>query len=849
MFRLTLKNLAGNRVRLALTAFAVTLAVSFVVASFVLTDGLRSSFGDLSEEIVSETDYSVRPGGNQSGDSVIDRQLLDQVKAVEGVEVAAATFSSQNVFPIPPSGEPISSNGPPQLSFNWIDDERLSTVRLVEGESPDEAAEFTIDIDAAAKHEFVVGDTYTLITPDGQEQATLTGLTSFGEDNATLGATLLQFELDYLMEISGFDHFDTVDVIVADDADAESVAAALGALDPEIEVVDQATLESEQKEEFNSEIGIVNNVLLGFAGVSLFVSIFIIYNTFSIVLGQRTKELALLRTIGADPRQLQRSVMGEALAVGIVSSALGIGAGILVALGLKEVFNAIGATLPDSPVIVAPRTIIAAAVVGIGATLFSAMGPARAASKVPPIAALRDGVQASDSPRFVRLAAGSALAIAGIVAGGLGLFWASTTSTVLTLMAVGAMGIFIGVTLLSPLLAEPLTRLCGWPLEKLFSMSGHLAKNNAGRNPRRTATTAAALMIGLALVSTVFTVGQSMKAQLRNTLEESVTADYLITNDLTFNGFTEEMNDELNALSITESVARYRYESARVNLRGAGPDEESSVDYVATNFADSATIVKPAIVEGEIPTDFVNHDVLVSESFATDNGFAVGDSVRLTQFDDENEVTTTIVGIYTPDAANDSSIMMDISTSDALGGEGIDWFAVALVEGTTPEEAETALAPVGANYPQANIATASDFVQRLEGFVDQVLTAVNVMVALAVIIALIGIANTLALSVFERTRELGLLRAVGMTRRQLRRMIRLEAALVALFGAVLGVVLGLGFGWALVEAMPDSITSTLAIPVGRILLLVAVSALAGLVAAWGPARRAGRLNVLDAISH
>ncbi len=841
MFRLTLKNLAANKIRLALTTFAVILAVSFVVSSFVLTDGLRSSFNNLSDEIVAGTDLELRTVEEFGQAELLPESTLDQVAAIDGVAAAVAFYSTENVRPINAEGEEIPNSGPPQFAFGWVDDPRLATLTITEGRGPDGPGEFTMDLDAAANHGFAVGETYDIIAPTGRTEATLTGLTSFGENNDTLGATLMQFDLQALQDLVGSDGYEAIAVALDGGADKDAVQAAMAELLPGTEVVDQATLASEQRAQFNDGINIIGNILLGFAGISLFVSIFIIYNTFSIVLGQRTREMALLRMVGADPAQLRRSVQGEALVIGIVASAVGVAAGVAVALGLRGLFGAIGADLPDSPIVIAPRTVLVAAAVGIGVTLISAIGPARKAARVAPVAALRDGASAGQSSGRVRTAIGVGLVLVGMAAGAAGLFTASATASIIALLAIGSIAVFVGVTMLSPLVAEPITRLLGWPLHRTLGTSGRLAQQNAGRNPQRTATTAAALMIGLAMVAMTLTVGESVKAQLRSTLESSVMADYLASESDGESQFPTELTAQLAELPETGTVTSFRYDEGMVGgeIR----------DIMATDLAASAELFDLGIEEGTAHDSTIIDPILVSNEEAESAGIAVGDTVSM-DFASGQTRDLTVIGIYADDVVTEEAFLLDLSTWDQVGANTVDtWLALSLAEGVTAEQAEAAFAPIQANYPQVDINSANEFVEEIEGTVDQALAAVNVMVALAVIIALIGIANTLALSVFERTRELGLLRAVGMTRSQLRRMVRLEAGLVALFGAALGVGLGVAFGWAAVVALPATVTSTLAVPTTRILVLVGVAGAAGLVAAWGPARRAAKLNVLDAISN
>lgn len=839
MFRLTIKNLAANRIRLALTTFAVVLGVAFVVSSFVLTDGLRSSFDDLSSDITSGTDLELRPEGGFGAVDVIPESALADVQAIDGVDAAAPLVEAEmTVRPINADGETITIDGPPQLAFGWSDDSRLSVVSLVDGRAPAGPGEFTMDLDAAAAHGFSLGQTYDVITPSGVVPVELTGLTSFGEDNATLGATIMHFEVETLQGLLGQTGYDSIAVAVGPGADRGSVESAMAALVPGTEVVDQATLESEQRADFNQGIDILGNILLGFAGVSLFVSIFIIYNTFSIVLGQRTRELALLRMVGADPAQLRRSVLGEALAIGLIASVIGIAAGVGLALGLREIFALIGADLPDSPIIVSTRTIIVAAVVGIVATLVSAVGPARKAARVAPIAALRDGATAGAVSGRLRLVIGGLLTAAGLAAGAAGLFSASTVTSVLVLLVGGAIGVFIGITMLSPLVAVPVINMLGWPLRRILGSSGHLAAQNAGRNPQRTATTAAALMIGLAVVSMTLTVGESVKAQFRSTLESSVRADYLAVEQVST--FPPEVAQTFEDSELVDTVARYRYDWAEI--------DGVVQSMLGTDLAASEVLFDIDISSGVASDPSVVDPLLVANEEADALGIEVGDTIPFA-FENGTERDLTVIGIYDDNTVIDEYYLLDLSTWEAGGAStGDDWLAFDLVDGVTTEQADAAFAPLVQQFPQADISTTNQFVDGIEAEIDQLLTAVNAMVVLAVIIALVGIANTLALSVFERTRELGLLRAVGMSRRQVRRMIRLEAALVALFGAALGVAVGVLFGWAAVLALPATVTETLAIPTARIVILVAVAGVAGLLAAWGPARRAGRLDVLEAIA-
>jgi putative ABC transport system permease protein len=844
MFRLTFKNLRANKIRFALTTFGVTLAVSFVVAAFVLADGLRSTFSDVSQEITAGIDLEVRPVSDFGDPEPLPAGIIDTVAAVDGVAdaVPAIEAAEDSVRPFLADGSTIDTNGPPQLAYNWIDNEELNPFSLVDGAAP-EVGQFTMDYDAVAEHDFVIGDTYEFMTPTGRYDLTLSGSTSFGSENDTVGATLMQMNTAEAGELFGVNGLNAVQVEAAAGADIAAVQAAVTDAvvtgEPTIEVVDNAAILAEQTADFNSEVDIIGNILLGFGGVALFVSIFIIYNTFAIVLGQRIRELALLRTIGADPKQIRRSVMGEALIIGTLASVGGIGGGVAVSKGLEALFNATGGSLPDSPLILSARTLIAAVVIGLGVTMLAAIGPARKASTIPAIAAMNGAADAKAPGSRTRIVSGTGFITAGIGAGALGLAGTGDTSATVGLMASGAMAVFIGVTLLSPMAVQYVTRVLGWPLAITSGVAGRLARQNSARNPRRTATTAAALMIGLTLVTTAMVVGQSVKTTLAGSIEESVKAEYIVSTQLLEVEFPNELATDLQQSDLVDAVTGFRYIEARV--------DGDIKDVVAADLGQLGALLDLSVETNNPEAGFANA-VLVSKDHAEESDVVIGDVVS-TAFANGNSVDATIVGIFSDQSIMVQDFLYDTSAFDEANvGETDEWLAISTVPGADQAAVTALFDGVSTAFPFADVETADEYLQRIEGMIDDVLAIVNIMVLLAVIIALIGIANTLALSVVERTRELGLVRAVGMSRRQLRRMVRFEAALVAVFGAVLGVAVGLLFGWGVVQGLPATFADTTSVPVNSIVILVVISALAGLVAAWLPARRAGRLNVLDAIA-
>ncbi|MBV1893238.1 MAG: FtsX-like permease family protein, partial [Ilumatobacteraceae bacterium] len=450
------------------------------------------------------------------------------------------------------------------------------------------------------------------------------------------------------------------------------------------------------------------------------------------------------------------------------------------------------------------------------------------------------GAEAGAAGSRTRKVSGFGLLGAGIAIGAAGLAGVGSTAMTVAAMAFGAIAMFLGVTLLSPLAVGAVTTLFGWPMRKGAGVAGNLAQKNAARNSRRTATTAAALMIGLALVSAALTVGASIKSTIGTTFEESAVADYYITDDLAEVEFPANLTTEIRESDLVAAATGFTQLEADI--------DGSVVDIVGLDFDDVESLLDLDVQAGSFATNVAN-PVVVSVDEAEAINASIGD-VLVTEFADGATLEVTIVGLFDDQAIMMQDYLFDQSVLAAAGqSQTFEWVALSITDGAPPSAIEALIAGLASDLPAANIETGDEFKNRITGTVDEMLTMVNVMVALAVVIALIGIANTLALSVFERTRELGLIRAVGMTRRQLRRMVRFEAALVATFGAVLGVSLGLFFGWGVTTALPSTFASSTSVPVGSIVVLMIVAALAGVVAAWLPARRAGKLNVLDAIAH
>ena len=845
ILRLTFRNLAASKLRFLLTSFAVLMGVSFVVSSFVLTDGLTKTFDAIVEDSNSALDAQVRARVDFEEvdfvDLPIDEGLVEVVAGVDGVDVAEPGFQSMLLVPLESDGDPVETTGSPILSFNWTDPE-ISGLALAEGSAPESADEFVMDVDSADRYDFVIGEQYDVVGTAGREPFELVGLTRFGEDNAVAGAVLMSFTLDEVQRLTGLDgQIHWIDV-AGDGVDTDTLVSRLnGALPSDVESVSSDVVVAEEKDDFSGALDIFGNVLLGFALVAVFVSTFIIGNTFNILLGQRVKQLALIRALGASRGQVRFSSMLESLIIGVAASIFGLGGGVLLALGLRSVMNAMGFALPAFDIVISARTVIAALLVGIGVTLIASISPARRAATVPPVAAMRPGFRFGSGEGTRRTIIAIVLAVIGVTGVGLGLFGnLDGTPLVLLSLGGGAVLVFVSVAMFAPLFSSPSASFLGLPLEHLpwSRTTGHMARENAASNNKRTASTAAGLMIGLALIGMATVVASSLKSSFRDQMGSTLTADYLVNHPSDQN-FSEQLAAEVAALPEFSEVSGVRFGSIRV--------DGDTKDVTSTDFASLIDLLDVGVLSGDPASAANPTSMLIHRDVADDRGLEVGDSITV-EFAATGEQPFTIGAIYENAfiignyALDDSGWEANFDTRD------INVVAANIAPDVDEAEAAVALATVEASFPQLEFETNDEFRQRMEGQLDSLLVIINVFLGLAILIALLGIANTMALSVLERTQEIGLMRAIGMTRRQTRSMIRLEAAIVSLFGALLGLVVGLFFGWVAVIAIPESIISSIDIPLGTLAVYAVIATVAGLLAASLPARRAARLNVLDAIA-
>ncbi len=844
MLKLTVRSILSNKVRFFMTTIVVVLGVTFVVASFVLADSIRDEFSDIGQEVTAGQDVIVR-GVTAFGDFTDDQgvnvpeSLLDTVRAVPGVDVAEG-WVFVPAQPIDGSGVDVGDDfGPPRFAHFWTEDEQLSNLFLIDGRRPVGPNEFAIDPTAFAENDFEFGGTYTVTTPTGNHDFELVGTIQFGfPDDATAGLVRTVFDEDTAQQVLGFeDSYQLINVRADEGLDPEALLVTMQAALPEgFEVVSAEQAAGEFSDAFEAIIGPIQTVLLVFAFIVLFVSTFIINNTFNITLGQRVRELGLLRALGATGRQVQRSVILESLIIGIVATVIGIGLGILGAAGLRTAASALGADLASETLPLRLRTVIWAVLLGVGFTVAASLIPAFKAASIPPIAALREGLSLSSQSNRARSIFGSILAAVGLIATGIGLFGSLGTTGTLSSLGVGAAVIFLAVGVLGPLFAGRAVSAISAPLPKLFGTPGALARENARRSPRRTAATAIALTIGLALVTTVAVVASSLRTSVNNTLEETLAADFVVSGGQF--GVPTPVASALNMIDSVSAAVPERFETVRFN--------GDVTDVEATDMANSEHVVELGEITGSLTDGDPASRVAISADYADDKSLGLGDLVPI-EFRDGSTRELSIVAIYSKDTWY-SNRFVDLALYDELGLNQFDGNILLASTGDTDQtlaDVELALS----EFPQLEVQSRADLIAQLQSFVDIILALATVFLALALFIALVGIVNTLTLSVFERTREIGLLRAVGMTRRQTRKMIRWEAVTIAVFGALVGLVLGFIFGFAIVQAVPDDFIGTLTIPWIWLVSFLVTAVVFGLIAAYFPARRASRMNVLEAISY
>ena len=821
--------------------FAITASVSFVVGSFVLADSLRATFDSLFQELNEEVDLEVRAAQAFDGDDArdpIDVSIADSIRAVEGVDIAEPILQRFAQL-LDSDGEVITPAGGPTLGVSWEGDDGLQGVTIKEGRAPSGPDELAIDKATADTENFEVGDTVAYLTDVGTFEGTITATVGLGSADSFGGAQLVALDLDTALVNFGADgKVDAVDIAVVDGADVATVQSAIEEiLPPQTEIDTGEEVAQETADDVNQFVDVFGTGLLIFAFITAFVSAFIINNVFQITIGQRLRELALLRAVGASGRQVRWMITIEAFALGVLATIIGVFGGLLVARGLIAAFDAAGAGFPDTATVLQLRTIVIAALVGVGITMASVIVPSRRASRIPPVAAMRPELGFA-AMRSRRLVAGIVVTVIGVALFLVGLFGRpGGTPGLIAFAGGGALLLFLGVASLSSTVATPVTRVIGWPIEKLFKVPGALARQNVARAPRRTSSSASALMIGVALVSSTAVFASSLRSSLVDTLESAISADYIVT-DTGFQGLSPVVSETLADVPEVEAATPIRGISGQVD---GGTKNFGAVDAVAFE-----KLVDPDLQEGTVAELGLN-ELLLHVDPAGDLDASVGSTVEVT-FQNGIEQTLTVAGIYGDATFGNWLIGLD-TLAEVSDAPARDFFVIAkLADGVDAVTGNAAVAAAMEPFPQANVQTNAEFLESQEAQINQLLLIITMLLAFAILIAILGISITLALGVFERTREIGLLRAVGMNRRQTRRSVRWEAVIVSIFGALVGIVVGTFLGVILSLAVPDDVISKLAFNPSIIVAILVGAVIAGLVAALYPSYKASNMNVLEAIA-
>jgi putative ABC transport system permease protein len=851
MIAVALKGLAGRKVRALLTAFAVVIGVSMVSGTFVLTDTMQKAFDGIFSSSYEQTDAVIQ--GKQivessaSGAAPVPASLLPKVQALPEVEAAGGTISaldeSNTAEIIGSDGKPLGTADAPRLGLGYdMSQPQFSPFRLKTGDWAQGPDQVVVDAGTAEAEHYAVGDTVKVSALGQVNEYRVTGIASFGDVDSLGGATMAIFDVPTAQAILNKQgRFDGISIAAKEGTSPSQLVGAVQPLLPDsLQVQDSDAQAAAEAKETNEGLSVVRYFLLGFGGIALFVGAFVIFNTLSITVAQRTREFATLRTLGASRRQVMRSVVLEGLVIGLMASVIGLFLGVGIAKGMNALFKAIGADMPDTGTVLAARTVIVSLLLGTVITLIASVMPALRATRVPPIAAVREGSTLPAS----RFAAHSLKAAIGVSAASIAVISAGVFASGLSAIAVavllgaGIVTLFVGVALAAPHVVKPLAGLVGWPARRAGGVAGELAGANSVRNPGRTASTAAALMIGLTLVTIVAVLGAGLRTSVESAVTDQVRADYILDGQ-DGEPFAAAEGDALARVAGVTVASHVRYDQAVVQ------GDEGDVTGI-----DPATIARFYRFEwstgseqalGKLGTD----GALVTKGYAEDNGLTVGRAVSI-QTPSGEKRTLVVGGIYDPPEIEQmlGPISITQRTFDDAFPQPKNKFTFLDAAPAATSGLESAAADFGDATLHTGAAFAEDYMKGFASF----LNVLYVLLAFSVVVSLFGMVNTLVLSVYERTRELGMLRAIGMTRRQARRMIRHESVITALIGAGLGLPLGI-FLAALVTQALAQYDVGMSLPVGELVAFTVVAALAGVAAAILPARRASRLNVLDALHY
>jgi putative ABC transport system permease protein len=854
MIGVSLKGLWGRKLRTFLTALAIVLGVSMISGTYVLTDTITAAFTGVVDDSFKNSDAVIsgkvafeNNNSNTAETPAFPASVLTKVKGLPDVAAAAGSIGDE-VKLIDRNGKIITTGGGESIaaSVDPKNDQRFNPLTLVSGQWPAGTGQIAIDKRTADTENFAVGDTIGVAADEGVRQFEITGIATFA-DSASIGAsTIAIFDVGTAQElVNKVGKFDEIQVAAKSGVTPEQLVSQIRPLLPPTAKVKTAQAQTDEAvDDVNSTIGIFQKFLLAFGVIALFVGAFVIANTLSITIAQRVREFATLRTIGGSRRQVLRTVMLEALVVGLLASVIGLFLGLGIAKGLNALFVAVGVEFPEGSTVFATRTIVVSLLVGVTVTLIASLRPAIKATRVPPIAAVREGatLPVSRMSRFgpiaslVTLALGILLLVYGIFGSGL------TTATRLLALGVGTLILFVGVALNAKRAVRPLAAVLGWPGTRLGGVAGTLARENAIRNPSRTASTASALMIGLALITFVAILGAGLRTSFGDAVDKLFVADYALTADNGFDPFTKQADHAVAVTPGVTAVSPIRGGDARVF------GENIQLTAVTPNLAETVRIDWFRGTKS-VPAQLGANGAFVDKDYAKEHDLTIGSPIAVTT-PTAQVLHLRLKGILDPPDGGSpfGEVTTSAATFDANYAKPRNLMTLLNIKGGVTA-ANTARLDLSLHaFPDAKMQTAAQFKKTQESDINLVLNVLYGLLGLSVIISLFGVVNTLVLSVFERTRELGMLRAVGMTRRQVRRMIRHESIITALIGGALGIAVGVFLAVLTTQALSDE-GVVLAIPWTTITVFVIATIAAGVLAAILPARRASRLNILEALQY
>ncbi len=853
MTRVALKGLLGRKVRAALTAIAIILGVAMVSGTYVLTDTIKSAFSTVFTTVYKHTDAVITGksaigttggGGQNITPPSLSASLLTRVEGLKGVSLASGGISDTAKL-VGHNGKVISRGGAPGLAFSYTQNgQRFNPLTLTSGIWPTGPDQVGIDSSTASSDHYSPGQTIGVVARGPEQRFRIAGIVKFAGVSSLGGATIAVFSLPTAQQLfhkQGM--FDTIDVAGNHGVTPQQLVGEIRPLLPASAQVRTGQGQARQATKDTSGfLSIFQDFLLAFGGVALFVGSFVIANTLSITIAQRTRELATMRTLGATRRQVLRSVLLEAFIIGLLASVTGLSLGLALAKGLNSLLVSFGIDLPQASTVFATRTIVVSLLVGILITLAAAMRPALRATRVPPIAAVREGAVLPPS-RLARLgsypAAGTIVAAVALMLVGLFVSGLSTGQRLLAI-GLGTLALFLGVAMLTPKLVPPLARVLGWPAARLGGSAGSLARGNAARNPTRTASTASALMIGLTLVTLVGVLAAGLKARFQDSVNQVFVADYALTSSDNFTPIGVAAGKALVGVPGVEVVSGVRAGQGRafgssVTVSGVAPNISKVIS------------VKYQVGSPSTPAQLGQSGAMISKDYATANNLHFGSPLSV-RTPTGAVLYLRVLGVIAPPKGGSPFGDVTISTArfDATYQNPADVYTLLDIRGgVTPANTNRLNAALRA-FPDAKLQTKAQFTHNQLQGLTTLLNLLYVLLSLSIVVSVFGIVNTLVLTVFERTRELGMLRAVGMTRRQVRRMIRHESVITALLGAAVGIPLGVVLALMVGVAIKYAVFT---IPVGTLVVFVIAAVIAGLVAAIIPARRAGRLNVLEALQY